>query len=220
MRDSDVALGGLVLLGVGAALLYLLFPQLMTTLLRGPSYTTFIQKQRSAIAAFEQEGLTIESYLRDSWTMKAYRRLERLIGRDGSTDWGEIIRERNKLATSLVEYVERQRPLLDQISRSLEMRLALRAKTKRGFVDFTKTPLDAEIETLQSELDRKTAELSEQFAVFAERRRSLNRKALLEWFKRSLLISLSLAGIVAGSFGIGLAAHTWLVRPGAHSKAA
>src|SRR4249919_590225 len=104
MRDSDVALGGLVLLGVGAALLYLLFPQLMTTLLRGPSYTTIIQKQRTGVAAFEQEGLTIESYLRDSWTMKAYRRLERLIGRDGSTDWAEIIRERNKLATSLVEY--------------------------------------------------------------------------------------------------------------------
>jgi|GEM_PF-3007789 len=218
MRDSDVALGGLVLLGVGAALLYLLFPQLMTTLLRGPSYTTIIQKQRSAIAAFEQEGLTIESYLRDSWTMKAYRRLERLIGRDGSADGAEIIRERNKLAASLVEYVERQRPLLDQMSRSLEMSLALRAKTKRGFGDFTKTALDGEIETLQSELDRKTAELSEQFAVFAERRRSLNRKALLAWFKRSLLISLSLAGIVAASFGIGLASHTWLVRPGAHSK--
>jgi len=218
MRDSDVALGGLVLLGVGAALLYLLFPHLITTLLRGPSYTTIIQKQRSAIAAFEQEGLTIESYLRDSWTMKAYRRLERLIGRDGSADWAEIIRERKKVAVSLVEYLERQRPMLDQINRSLELRLALRVKTKRGFVDFTKTALDGEIETLQSELDRRTAELSAQFAVFAERRRSLNRKALLEWFKRSLLISLSLAGIVAASFGIGLAAHTWLVRPGAHSK--
>ena len=39
MRDSDIAIGGLVLLGIVGAFAYFLFPNFITGILRGPSYT-------------------------------------------------------------------------------------------------------------------------------------------------------------------------------------
>ena len=93
-------------------------------------------------------------------------------------------------------YVDQERPPLERLAQSLESKLSLRDKTKRSFFDLAKSPLDAEIEALQADLDRKTSELSQFLNRFSEKRRVLNQKALTEWFKRSLFVGLLTAGIV------------------------
>ena len=71
-----MAIGGLVLLGIMGAFAYFLFPNFITGILRGPSYTEIIRAQESEIAAFNRETEVVFSYLTDSWTMKIYRRIE------------------------------------------------------------------------------------------------------------------------------------------------
>jgi hypothetical protein len=49
MRDSDVAIGALVLLGIIGALIYFLVPKFISDVLRGPSYATIIKTQQNGI---------------------------------------------------------------------------------------------------------------------------------------------------------------------------
>ena len=82
MRDSDMAIGGLVLLGIIGAFAYFLFPNFITGILRGPSYNDIVRAQESEIATFNRETEVVFSYLTDSWTMKIYRRIESMVGRN------------------------------------------------------------------------------------------------------------------------------------------
>src|SRR5712691_10763140 len=117
MRDSDVAIGGLVLLGIMGAFLYFLFPSLITGLLRGPSYTSIIRAQESEIAAFNRETEVIRSYFQDSWTMKLYLRIDSVIARGGTQDWTQRVKaERDDLVRDTVRNVERLRRSAERLA--------------------------------------------------------------------------------------------------------
>ena len=194
MRDSDIAIGGLVLLGIVGALVYFLFPNFITRIFRGPSYTEIIRAQESEITAFNRETEVVFSYLSGSWTMKIYRRIERMVGRRTYEDWIQQIKaERNNLVRDTVRDIESQQQIADSLSRSLESKKAIRDRTKESIFKLSKSPLDSEIEALQVELDKKRNELSQVLGRFSETRRYLNEKALREWFHRSLLVELLIA---------------------------
>ena len=208
MRDSDVAIGGLVLLGIMGAFFYFLFPSLITGLLRGPSYASIIRAQENEIAAFNRETEIITSYLQDSWTMKVHRRIDSVIGRSGYQDWTQRVKaERDDLVRDTVRNVERMRQSADRLALSLESKKSIRDKTKGSIFKLSKSPLDSEVEALQADLDKKTNEISELLGRFSENRRSLNQKALTEWFRRSLLVGLLMAGTVILLCGACLAAR-------------
>jgi hypothetical protein len=194
MRDSDMAIGGLVLLGIIGVFAYFLFPHFITGILRGPSYTDVIRAQESEIAGFNRETEVVLSYLNDSWTMKIYRRIDSMVGRSAYEDWIQQIKtERTNLLRYTVGDIESQRRIADSLSRSLESKKALRNRTKESIFKLSKSPLDSEIEALQAELDKKRNELSQVLGHFSESRRSLNEKALREWFHCSLLVGLLIA---------------------------
>jgi hypothetical protein len=206
MRDSDVAIGALVLLGIVAALIYFLFPKFISDALRGPSYATVIKNQQNEIAAFDRETEIILSYLQDSWTMKAFRKLDAVFRRGRYEDWVQNVRfGRDTMARDAVAYIERKRPALENLSQSLEAKMSLREKTKRGLFDLAKSPLDVEIEALQTELDGKTDELAQFLNRFSKTRRLLNQKALTDWFQRSLLVGLLSVAIVVAVCGLSAA---------------
>ena len=208
MRDSDVAIGALVLLGIVGALIYFLFPKFISGVLRGPSYATIIKTQQNEIAAFDRETEIILSYLQDSWTMNAFRRLDAVFRPGRYEDWVQNVRfGRDTMARDAVAYIERKRPALENLSQSLEAKLSLREKTKRSLFDLAKSPLDAEIEALQAELDGKTDELAQFLNRFSKTRRLLNQKALMDWFQRSLLVGLLSAAIVVVVCGLSVAAR-------------
>jgi hypothetical protein len=194
MRDSDIAIGGLVLLGIVGAFAYFLFPNFITGILRGPSYTDVLRAQESEITAFNRETEVVFSYLSDSWTIKIYRRFDSMIRRNNYEDWIQQVKaERNNLVRDTVRDIESQRRIADSLSRSLESRKALRDRTKENIFKLSKSPLDSEIEALQVELDKKRNELSQVLGRFSESRRHLKEKALREWFHRSLLVGLLIA---------------------------
>jgi hypothetical protein len=194
MRDSDVAIGGLVLLGIMGAFAYFLFPNFITGILRGPSYIEIIRAQESEITTFNRETEVIFSYLTDSWTMKIYRRIKRMVGRDAYEDWIQQVKtERSNLVQKAVQDIGDQRQVADSLSRSLEAKKAIRDRTKESIFKLSKSPLDSEIEGLQVELDKKRNELSQILGRFSEGRRYLNQKALRQWFHRSLLVGLLIA---------------------------
>jgi hypothetical protein len=202
MRDSDVAVGGLVLLGIIAALAYFLFSDAITRFLQGPAYTEVIRSLQGDIAAFTQETETINAYLQDSWTMKIYRRLDSVVGRGGYEDWIQIVKvERDEVISDTLRNVERQRQIADRLALSLESKKAIRDRTKESIFKLSKSPLDSEIEALQVELDKKRNELSQLLGRFSESRRHLNEKALREWFHRSLLVGLLAAAALTLSCG-------------------
>jgi hypothetical protein len=156
MRDSDMAIGGLVLLGIIGAFAYFLFPNFIAGILRGPSYSEIIRAQESEIAGFNRETEVVVSYLTDSWTMKIYRRIERMVGRGTHEDWIQLVKaERNNLVRNAVRDIESQRQIANRLSRSLDSRKALRDRTKESIFKLSKSPLDSEIEALQVELDKK-----------------------------------------------------------------
>jgi hypothetical protein len=194
MRDSDIAIGGLVLLGIVGAFAYFLFPNFITSILRGPSYTEIVRAQESELAAFNRETEVVFSYLADSWTMKIYRTIDSMVGGNGYEDWIQQVRaERSNLVQKAVQDVEIQRQVADSLSRSLESKKASRDRTKESIFKLSKSPLDSEIEALQVELDKKRNELSQSLARFSENRRHLNEKALREWFHRSLIVGMLMA---------------------------
>jgi hypothetical protein len=126
--------------------------------------------------------------------MKIYRRIESIFGRSSREDWIQKIRaERNNLLQKAVQDVERQRPVADGLSRSLESKKAIRDRAKESIFKLSKSPLDSEIEALQVELDKKKNELSQLLERFSDSRRSLNQKVLTGWFHRSLLVGLLIA---------------------------
>ncbi len=189
-----MAIGGLVLLGIIGAFAYFLFPNFITGILRGPSYNDIVRAQENEIATFNRETEVVFSYLTDSWTMKIYRRIESMVGRDAYEDWIQQVRaERNNLVRDAVRDIESQRQIADSLSRSLESKKAIRDRTKESIFKLSKSPLDSEIEALQVELDKKRNELSQVLGRFSESRRYLNEKALREWFHRSLLVGLLIA---------------------------
>src|SRR5919106_580154 len=194
MRDSDMAIGGLVLLGIVGAFAYFLFPNFITGILRGPSYNDIVRAQEREIAAFNRETEVVSSYLMESWTMKIYRRIESMVGWNGYEDWIQNVRaERNDLVQKTVQDVENQRQVADSLSRSLESKKAIRDRAKESIFKLSKSPLDVEIGALQAELDKKRNELSQVLGRFSEGRLHLNQKVLREWFHRSLLVGLLMA---------------------------
>ncbi len=194
MRDSDIAIGGLVLLGIVGAFAYFLFPNFITGILRGPSYTEIIRAQESEIAAFNRETEAVFAYLADSWTMQIYRRFDSMIRRNNYEDWIQQVKaERNNLVRDTVRDIESQRQIADSLSRSLESKKALRDRTKESIFKLSNSPLDSEIEALQVELDKKRNELSQVLGRFSGSRRHLNERVLREWFHRSLLVGLLIA---------------------------
>jgi hypothetical protein len=215
MRDSDVAIGALVLLGIIGALIYFLVPKFMSDVLRGPSYAVIIRNQQNEIAAFDRETEIILSYLYDSWTMKAFRKLDAIIRSGRYEDWVQNVKiERDTMVRDGAAYVERQRLNLETVSRSLETRLLLRQKTKRSVFDVTRSPLDRDIDSLQAVLDGKTDELARFFDRFARTRRLLNQKALTDWFQRSLLVGFLSAAIIVVGYGLTVAArNSCITRP-------
>jgi hypothetical protein len=194
MRDSDIAIGGLVLLGIVGVFAYFLFPSFITRILQGPSYTEIIRAQESEINGFNRETEVIFSYLTDSWTMKIYQRIDSMVGRRTYEDWIQLIKaERNNLVRGTVRDIESHRSVADSLSRSLESKKTSRDRTKESILKLSMSPLDSEIEALQVELDKKTNELSQVLGRFSETRRYLNQKALSQWFHRSLLVELLIA---------------------------
>ncbi len=194
MRDSDIAIGGLVLLGIVGAFVYFLFPNFITGILRGPSYTEIIRAQESEITAFNRETEVVFSYLADSWTMKIHRRIDSMIGGGAYENWIQQAKtERTSLLRDTVRDIESQRRIADSLSRSLESKKAIRDRTKESIFKLSKSPFDSEIEALQVELDKKRNELSEVLGRFSESRRYLNEKALREWFHRSLIVGMLMA---------------------------
>src|SRR5687768_8573183 len=136
MRDSDLAIGGLVLLGIVGALVYFLFPKFITGVLRGPSYAAIIKNQRNEITAFNRETEIVVSYLHDSWTMKTYRKLDAVIGRDGYGEWVQKLKtDRNEIARDMMGYVDKEIRRLEKLVQSLESKLSRRDKNKRSFFD-------------------------------------------------------------------------------------
>jgi hypothetical protein len=194
MRDSDMAIGGLVLLGIIGAFAYFLFPNFITGILRGPSYNDIVRAQEHEIATFNHETEVIFSYLTDSWTMKIYRRIDSMVDYGTYEDWKRQVRaERSNLVQNAVRETESQRQIAESLSRSLESKKAIRDRTKESIFKLSKSPLDSEIEALQVELDKKRNEISQVLARFSESRRHLNRKVLREWFHRSLIVGLLMA---------------------------
>ncbi len=210
MRDSDIAIGGLVLLGIMGAFAYFLFPNFIAGILRGPSYTEIIRAQQSEIAGFNRETEIVFSYLTDSWTMKIYRRIDAIVGRSAYEDWVQQIKaERNNLVRDAVRGIESQRQIADSLSRSLGSKKAIRDRTKESIFKLSKSPLDAEIEALQVKLDKKRNELSQVLGRFSESRRYLNEKALREWFHHSLLVGLLIGATVTLCSWAILLSRSW-----------
>jgi hypothetical protein len=210
MRDSDVAIGGLVLLGIMGAFAYFLFPNFISGILRGPSYTEIIRAQQSEIAAFNRETEIVFSYLTDSWTMKIYRRIDAIVGRSAYEDWVQQIKaERNNIVRDAVRDIESQRQIADSLSRSLGSKKAIRDRTNERIFKLSKSPLDSEIEALQVELDKKRNELSQVLGRFSEGRRSLNQKVLTGWFGRSLLVGLLIGATVTLCSWAILLSRSW-----------
>jgi hypothetical protein len=210
MRDSDVAIGGLVLLGIMGAFAYFLFPNFIAGILRGPSYTEIIRAQQSEIAGFNRETEIVFSYLTDSWTMKIYRRIDAIVGRSAYEDWVQQIKaERNNLVRDAVRDIESQRQIADSLSRSLGSKKAIRDRTKESIFKLSKSPLDSEIEALQVKLDKKRNELSQVLGRFSESRRYLNEKALREWFHHSLLVGLLIGATVTLCSWAILLSRSW-----------
>ncbi len=192
-----MAIGGFVLLGIIGALVYFLFPNFITGILRGPSHTEIIRAQESEIAGFNRETEIVFSYLTDSWTMKIYRRIESIVGRNSYEDWIQQVKmERNDLLRDTVRDLESQRQIADRLALSLDTKKAIRDRTKESIFKLSKSPLDSEIEALQAELDKKRNDLSQLLGRFSTGRRYLNEKALREWFHRSLLVALLTAATV------------------------
>ncbi len=206
MRDSDAAIGGLVLVGIVGALVYFLFPNFIAEIFRGPSYNDIVRAQQNEMATFNRETEVVLSYLTDSWTMKIYRRIESILGRSSYEHWvQEVTAERNDLFQKAVQDVESQRRVADSLSRSLDSKKAIRDRAKESIFKLTKSPLDVEIEALQTELEIKRNELSRTLGRFSERRRHLNQKALREWFHRSLVVGLLVAaGLTLAAGAISL----------------
>ena len=120
-----------------------------------------------------------------------------MVGRSTYEDWIQQVKaERNNLVRDTVRDIESQRSVADSLSRSLESKKAIRDRTKESIFKLSKSPLDSEIEGLQVALDKKRNELSQVLGRFSETRRDLNKKALREWFHRSLLVGLLIAATV------------------------
>jgi len=191
MRDSDVAIGGLVLLGIIAALIYFLFPNAISRFLRGPSYTEVVRSVNSEISAFSRETKIISSYFENSWTMKIYKKIDSVIGRGRYEDWIQSVKtEREELIGDTLRNAETERQIADRLALALESRKSIRDKTKGSTFKLGKSPFDSEVESLQAELEKKRGDLLHVLGRFSENRRSLNQKALKEWFNRSLLVGL------------------------------
>src|SRR5918996_4294586 len=129
MRDSDIAIGGLVLLGIVGAFAYFLVPKFITGILRGPFYNDIVRAQEHEIAAFNRETEVVSSYLTESWTMKIYRRIESIFGRSSFEDWIQpVMAERNNLVQKAVQDVENQRRGAGRFFPSLGSKKTIRAR--------------------------------------------------------------------------------------------
>ena len=206
MRDSELAIGTLVLLGVIAALLYFLFPNEISRFLRGPSHKEIYRSIDRETAAFSAETETISSYLEDSWSMKAYRAVDSALKRNGYPGWIKTVKaERDALLSNTLRKAERQSKTADRIFLALKSKKSLRESIKNSRVRMNTQALDNEIAALQTQLDRGKNSLLKTLERFSKRRRSLNQKALREWFTRSMLVAFLIALFLSASY--------WLITP-------
>jgi hypothetical protein len=205
MRDSDVAIGGLVLTGLIGAFFYFLFPKVFSDLLRGPSPTEIVRSVRSEVSVFENENKVIDDYLQNSRTMKVYRRFDYFLGPGHYENWIQNVKtKRDGLIAVTIRNLEQQRESADRLSAALESRKSAHKNIKRNIFDFAKHPADSEIENLQAELDKRTATLLGLKRKFSETRRELNQKVLMSWFSRSLLVGVLTATSVILSSAVVL----------------
>jgi hypothetical protein len=170
MRDSDMAIGGLVLLGIIGAFAYFLFPNFITGILRGPSYNDIVRAQEHEIATFNHETEVVFSYLTDSWTMKTYRRIERMVGRDAYENWIQQVKtERNILVRDTVRDIESQRQIADSLSRLIEESIR---QDKESIFKLSKSPSIPRSRLYELDLIRKMAPLLRRFQPAPLERRS------------------------------------------------
>ena len=121
----------------------------------GPSYNDIVRAQEHEIATFNHETEVVFSYLTDSWTIKPYRRIGRMVGRDAYENSIQQLRQKGTFSSGTLFNTESQRQIADSLSRSLESRKASATGRKESIFKLSKSPLDSEIEALQVELDKK-----------------------------------------------------------------
>lgn len=199
MRDSELAIGVAVLLGVVAALLYFLFPNQIGRLFHGSSHNEIRQSIETETKNFSEESKVIASYLKDSWTMKAYAFIDSALQRGDYPLWAEEIgAERKALVEETLRATERQGRNAERFSLLLESRRSLLDRVKNSKARMNTQAIEKEIATLQAQLESEKNALLYTLQQFQEKRRSLDQKTLRGWFSRSVFVSLLLSIAIAG----------------------
>jgi len=194
MRDSELAIGVVVLLFVIAGLIYFKFPEQVRTFLRGPSPAEIYQFISKEADSFEIESRTIIYYLSDSWTIKPYRIIDATLKRGHYAAWiQELKAERDSVVKNTLQEAEKHANAANSIALTLEGIKSARARMNAQ-------SLDNQIATLQAQLNQESEALSQILQLFSEQRRSLNQKALRDWFTRSILTGLLLALVLSGAY--------------------
>jgi hypothetical protein len=194
MRDSELAIGFVVLLLVIGGLIYFKFPEQVRRLLRGPSPADIYQSIANEADLFENESKTIISYLSDSWTIKPYRIIDAALKRrQYATRTQELKAERDSLIKNTLQEAEKRVSAANSVALNLQAIKASRARMNAP-------SLDNQIAALQEQLNRESDALSQILLQFSAERRSLNQKALRYWFAHSMLTSLLLALFLGAAY--------------------
>ena len=212
MRDSDLAIGVVVLAAVIAGLLYFLFSTQLGGIgqwLRGPSHTQILKSIEAEKAKFSRETEIISSYLERSFPLKAYRLIDlafrgepqgRTFKLNDYPAWTlKMNAERESLLDETVKAAARHGKSADALLLALEARRSLRDRIKESQAKRDTKALDREISDLQTRLDGERDSLIVIRDQFSEKRRSLNQQVLREWFIRSLLVGVLVAVFLSGS---------------------
>lgn len=198
MRDSELAIGVAVLLGVIGALVYFLFPNQISRFLHGPSHEEIRQSIERETNKFNEDSKVIASYLKDSWTMKVYAYIDSAIARRDYPLWAEEIgAERTALLEETLRSTERQSGNAEGLSLLLESRRSLLERVKNSKARMNTQALEKEMTQLQALLDSEKGALLYTLQQFLRKRKSLDQKALREWFLRSLSVSFLLSIVIA-----------------------
>ncbi len=212
MRDSDLAIGVVVLAAVIAGLLYFLFSSQLGGIgqwLRGPSHTQILKSIEAEKAKFSRETEIIGSYLERSFPLKAYRVIDlafqgepqgRTFKLNNYPAWTQKMNaERESLLDETLNAAGRHAKNADALLLALEARKSLRDRIKESQTKRKTKALEREISDLQTRLDGERDHLIFIWDQFSEKRRSLNQEALREWFIRSLLVGILVAVFLSGS---------------------
>ncbi len=197
MRDSDLAIGVVVLAAVIAGLLYFLFSSQLGGIgefLSGPSHTEILKSIEAEKAKFSRETEIIGSYLERSFPLKAYRAIDLAFKLNDYPTWTKKMNaERESLLDETLKAVARHGKNADTLLLALEARKSLSDRIKESQTKIETKALDREISDLKTRLDGERDSLIFIRDQFSEKRRSLNQKALREWFIRSLIVGVLVA---------------------------